>query len=195
MALVFLDNICVTLTSKLTPTATMLPISPSGKQLLCEKLGADGHSYLTLSTNLGTEIIRVTCGGGEIVAQRAQGGTQAVTGPKDACLCFKVNKLVMDEYMPQDFCQPSIKTDTSDYITITPPEEGKCEWTVNISEEFIERFEACCPEDDCNNCTVADGVYENATITIINGKVCGISNGTNIVYSGGGCCGCGTTAP
>lgn len=192
MAIVFLDNICVTLTQSITSSTTILPISAAGKATLIDKLGATGHSYLTMTTATGTEIIRVSANSGEIVATRAQGGTSALVGPKDTCLCFKVNKLVMDEYNPAEPCKPTIVTDTPDWIEIVAPTGTSCEWKINIKQTILDKFAECCPEDTCNNCTVADGVYENATLTIINGKVCGISNGRNIVYSGGGCCGCGT---
>jgi hypothetical protein len=192
MALVFLDNICVTLTQSLAPNATTLPLSPASKALIAEKLGVTGHSYLTATTVTGTEIIRITANSGEVIAQRGQGGTSAITMPKDACLCFKVNKLVMDEYAPPGACAPTIVTDTPDWIEIIAPTGTSCEWKINIKQDVLDKFAECCPEDTCNNCTVADGVYENATLTIINGKVCGISNGRNIIYTGGGCCGCGT---
>jgi hypothetical protein len=192
MAIVFLDNICVTLTQSMAPNATTLPLSPASKTLLAEKLGTTGHSYLTVSTVTGTEVVRITTNSGEIIAQRAQGGTSAITVPKDTCLCFKVNKLVMDEYVTPEYCAPTIVTDTPDWIEIVAPTGASCEWKINIKQDILDKFAECCPEDTCNNCTVADGVYENATLTIINGKVCGISNGRNIVYTGGGCCSCGT---
>jgi hypothetical protein len=192
MAIVFLDNICVTLLQAITPASTILPLSAAAKSLLTAKLGATGYSYLTLATVTGTEIIKVTANSGEIVAERAQGGTVAVTGAKDACLCFKVNKLVMDEYVTPDYCTPTIVTDTPAWVEVIAPAGVSCEWKVNIKTAIIDKFAECCPDDACNNCTVADGVYENATLTIINGKVCGISNGKNIIYTGGGCCGCGT---
>jgi hypothetical protein len=84
----------------------------------------------------------------------------------------------------------TITTDTPDFIEIVAPTDPNCNWKVNIKQSFIDKFNECCPEDTCNNCTIADGVYENAKITVINGKVCAVSNGTNIVYSSGGCCGC-----
>jgi len=192
MALVILDNVCVTLTQKLTTSGTLLPVSPADKSKLCTLLGVN-HSYLTMSTPSGVEIVKVTCVDSEIVIVRAQGGTTAIVGPIGTCLCFKVNKLVLDEYNPGVTpCALSFKTDTPDYIEIIAPEDDECEWTINIKQDFIDRLDSCCPEDECGNCTVGDGVYENATVTIINGKICGISNGTNIVYQGGGCCGCGS---
>jgi hypothetical protein len=191
MPMVFLDNICVTLTEKITSSSPVLSFSGTDTAKLCAALGAN-FSYLTLNTPLGSEIIRVACSGGVVTVTRGQGGTNPLAAAKGTCLCFKVNKLVLDNYLPQGYCEPSIVTTTPDFIEIIPPVDPSCQWTVNIKQSFIDRFEECCPEDDCTNCTVADGVYENAKVTVINGKVCAISNGTNIVYTGGGCCGCAT---
>lgn len=191
MPMVFLDNLCVTLTDKLTSSSTALSLSASDTAKLCEALGTN-FSYLTLSTPLGVEVIRVSCSGGSIAVQRAQGGTSAVAAAKGSCLCFKVNKLVLDNYLPAEYCEPTFTTDTPEFIVITPPADGECAWKISISQEFIDRMNTCCPEDECSNCTVADGVYENAKITVVNGQICAVSNGTNIVYSGGGCCGCAT---
>lgn len=188
MPMVFLDNICVTLTAKITAGATMLPLSGSDTQTLCEALGSN-FSFLTMNTPLGSEVVRVSCVNGTVVAIRGQMG-ESFSAAKGTCLCFKVNKLVLDNYLPQGFCTPTIITDTPDFIKITPPTGDGCEWKVSLNQDFLDKFAACCPDDDCNNCTVADGVYENAKITVINGKVCAISNGTNIVYTGGGCCSC-----
>lgn len=192
MALKLLDNVCIYLTSKLEKTQTILPVTNSDKERVCSKLDVGDHTYLTLNTNSGVEIVKVTCDQGELFVERGQGDTEAVTAPVNSCLCFKINSLILDEYVGKQACEFSIVTDTPDYILITPPEEDSCEWKVSLTDEFIERLSICCPEDDCDcgDCIVPNGIYENATITIKDGRLCGITNGTNIVYTGGGCCGC-----
>lgn len=191
MALVWLDNVCVTLTAKFEKGETSLPVAASSLTELCTKLGDGNHSYLSMGTSLGTEIVKITCNSGTIVVERAQSDTSELTGSKGTCLCFKVNKAVIEEYLGlgADICSPTIVTDQPDYITITAPTTG-CEWKVNLNADFVARLDACCPEDTCTNCTLTDGTYENASITVINGKVCAVRTGTNIVYNGGGCCGC-----
>ena len=47
MAFVFLDNVCVTLTSAINSTSRTLPIGVSDKETLIQKLGVNGYSYLT----------------------------------------------------------------------------------------------------------------------------------------------------
>lgn len=193
MALVFLDNTCVTLTSKLEKTDTNLPVSAADKATLCGALGNDDYSYLTLSTSLGVEIVKVSCMDGEPFIERAQGSSESVTGSVGRCLCFKVNQLVLDEYLTgATACTVTVESADTAYVTVTEPEEGNCNWTVDLSQELKDRLDVCCPEDDCDcgNCTLANGTYENATITIIDGKVCAIENGKNIVYTGGSCCSC-----
>jgi len=191
MPLVFLDNICVTLTGKLEKFATTLPISLSDRTILCGELGTTDHSYLTLVTPLGSEIVRVSCVAGNTVLERAQGGTEALTGAIGKCLCFRINKLILDEAGVTAACIPTITTTQPDYITITAPAIGECDWVVNINQSFLDKLLECCPDEEpCPTCVIGDGVYENATVTIINGKVCGIANGTNIVYTSGSSCGC-----
>lgn len=195
MAFVFLDGVCVTLTSKLDSGSTNLTVSQSDISKLCEKLGDGNHSYLTMNTNQGSEILKITCNSSQIVLERGLSGSTALTGSVGRCLCFQVNKAVIDDYITSglpEACEPTIVTDNEDVITITPPEEGSCEWVISLNEDFLDRLNDCCPEDDCNNCTISDGTYENATISVVNGKVCSVATGTNIVYTGGGCCGCNT---
>lgn len=192
MALVFLDNFCLTLTGKLEKTDATLTASAASLLSLCEKIGEGNHTYLTMGTLSGSEIIKVTCSGGTAVLGRGQGGTDPLTGSVGTCLCFKINKLIMDELGFKTPCAVTVVTTQPDYITITAPEEGECEWTVNLNEDFLERLNACCPEDNCNTCTLSDGTYENATISVVNGKVCAVVTGKNIIYTGGTGCGCGS---
>ena len=190
MALKFLDNMCFNFISKLESTSTKLPVSNSDKSILCNALGADDHTYLTISSPTGTELVRVTCVSGDIIIQRGQGGTSAMTHSLGRCACFKVNQTILDEYINvPDICEPTIVTTQSDFIKITPPEDGECEWTVDIDADILACIEDLCV-DNCDPCVLPDGTYENATLTIVNGKVCGIANGSNIVYTGGSCCGC-----
>ncbi len=190
MPIKFLDNMCFNFIDKLDRTATVLPISNSDISTLCSELGTDDYSYLTISSPTGTEIVRIQCVNGEIVIQRGQGDTQAQSHAKGRCACFKVNKLVIDDYVNvPDICEPTITTSQTDFIKITPPASDSCEWTIDIDEDILSCIEDICV-DNCDPCVLPDGTYENATLTIRNGKVCGIANGTNIVYTGGSCCGC-----
>ena len=193
MSLVFLDAFCLTLTGKLEKTATSLTASAAQLLSLCTKIGNGNHTYLTMGTVLGSETIKVTCTSGSAVLERGQGGTDPLTGAVGSCLCFKINKLILDELGFKTPCSPTIITTQPDYITITAPATDSCEWTVDLNQDFLDRLNACFPEDTCGTCTLSDGTYENSTITVKNGKVCSVSNGKNIVYTGGGCCGCGTT--
>lgn len=191
MALVILDNICVTLTSVLAQTDTVLPISAAQAADVSALIGTTGdHSYFTLVTPLGSEIMRVTTSGGSLFVQRAQGGTTALTGSVGQCVCFRYNKLILDEYVaPAPPCEPSVVSGDAAVIEVTPPASGACNWTVDLTDAFKARI-AALETAVGNMCTLPDGVYENASITVTNGNVCSVSTGTNIVYTGGGCCGC-----
>lgn len=195
MAFKFLDGVCVTLTSKLEKTGTTLSINSTDMLKLTSAMSEGDCTFLTLTTPLGTEIVKVTAGcASAIVITRAQSGTSALTGASGSCLCFKINKAVLDAAgISAEVCSPTIVTAQPEYLKITAPATGECEWTVDLSDSLVallKRLEADSPEDTCNNCTLSDGVYENATLTVVNGKVCAVTNGKNIVYTGGGCCGC-----
>jgi hypothetical protein len=192
MALVFLDNFCLTLTGVLTPTANTLVATPANLLTLCTKIGTGNHTYLTMGTISGSETIKVSCIAGQAVLERGQGGTVPLTGAIGVCLCFKINKLILDELGFKQACVPTITTSHPAYITITPPAVGSCDWKVDLNANFLDRLNACCPVDLCATCTIGNGTYQNATITVVDGKICSVKNGTNIVYQSGGCCGCPT---
>lgn len=190
----WLDNTCYSLNNNLSATDTILPLSVSDAADLCLEL-EDDYTYLTIFGPRGNEIVRATCSNGYITIDRAQGETQALAFSNCRKVCFEVNKPVMDAYIEEAMlggCKPTVVVDESseDYIEVIPPEEDECEWTIKLNEDFIEKFNECCCEDECSPCVLPDGTYENATLTVVNGKVCGVSNGTNVVYTGGSCCGC-----
>lgn len=190
----WLDNTCYVLDNNLSATDSILPLSNSDAARLCSEL-EDGYTYLTIMGPRGNEIVRVSCSNGNIVIIRAQGESEALAFSECRKVCFEVNKPVMDAYIEEAMlggCKPTIVVDedSENYIEVLEPEEDSCEWTIKLSDYFIDSFKECCHEDECEPCVLPNGVYENATITIVNGKVCGISNGTNIVYTGGSCCGC-----
>lgn len=191
MALVFLDNVCVTLNGNLSSSANVLPLTVAERDKLINLLGDDGYSYLTLSLSSGkTEEIKIFVDSGEIGIER---GDSPISVPEGRCSCFRVTKKVLDDYLtnPPELCEVTIESGSEDYIKVTPPEDGECNWVISLTEEFIDRLNQCCPEDTCNNCTLTDGTYENTTIKVINGRICSISNGKNIVYTGGStCCNC-----
>lgn len=189
MALVFMDNVCVNITRAIDRNSLVLPLGPSDKAYFVDNLGEDDYTYFTLTTRLGAEIVRIYVDNGVVRMDRAQGGSEPLAASSGSCLCFKINKLILDEYVTgiQEPCRPTI---VSDDLEITPPEEDECEWTINFTEEFKDRLDICCPEGNCPECGVTDGTYENATVTIRNGRICEISNGRNIVYTGGSCCNC-----
>lgn len=189
MAFVFMDNVCVNTVQPIDRNSTVLPLSPSDKAFMVNSLSQDDYTYLTLTTNRGTEIVRVYVVNGVVRIDRGQGGTISMAAVTGSCLCFKYNKLILDEYVSgiQEPCRVVI---SSDDFEVTEPAEGQCDWKINLTEDFKERLDLCCPEGNCPDCSVSDGTYENATVTIRNGRICEISNGRNIVYTGGSCCNC-----
>lgn len=191
MPMILMDNVCVYTTQAIDRSSLVLPLSPGDKTKLANALGQDDYTYFTLTTRQGAEIVKLYNSNGTIRMERGQGDSSPLAASAGSCLCFKYNKLILDEYM-QGLFEPCQTTIVSDDLEITPPEEGECEWTINFTEEFKDRLDGCCPEGDCPECNVVDGTYENATITIRNGRICEISQGRNIVYTGGSCCGCGS---
>lgn len=192
MGIVFLDGQCFDLVSKLDRIGDILPVSSASESKLCAALGETGHTYLTIKSPTGNEIVKATCVDGDIVIERAQGGTSAQTHSTGRCACFVVNKPILDDYIEEAMlggCKPKVVSGDADYLVVTE-DEDTCTFTISMNEDFKEMFEGCCGADDCDPCVLPDGVYENATLTIRGGKVCGVSNGTNIVYTGGSLCSC-----
>lgn len=186
MALVFLDGVCVTLTAGLSKTARSLQISAASKQLLVDKLGNDGYSYLTLRNTLGIEFIKVQIENDEIVLTRAQGDSTGVTGKKGDCLCFEVTKLVLDAYngnSEDDIKLCGITTKDTSFLNII---QNGCKVSINFTDSFKTIINDL---TSLSNISLPNGTYENATITVQNGRITGVSTGKNIVYTGGSCCG------
>lgn len=190
MALVFLDGVCVYTTQNINRSQTNLPLSPGDTTMILNALGTEGHTYFTLTARTGVEIVKLYNNNGKVGMERGQSGTEPVSASAGTCLCFRINKAILDEYM-QGLFEPCQTTIISDDLEVTPPAEDECEWKINFTQDFKDRLDGCCPEGDCPECNVVDGTYENATITIRNGRICEISQGRNIVYTGGACCSCG----
>lgn len=191
MAFKFMDNQCITLTSSIDRLTRAIPIGVGDKSKLQQYLtGPDDYTYLTITGYSGSEIVRVYFVNNIAYMDRGQGGSEPISAARGSCLCFKYNKLILDEYVKgiQEPCRITIE---SDDLEVIEPEEDNCNWIINFTEDFKERLDNCCPEGDCPQCNVVDGTYENATVTIRNGRICEISNGRNIVYTGGSCCNCG----
>lgn len=192
MAFVFMDNQCVSLTNAVDRSARTLPIGVSDRQKLDRYIKTqDDYTYLTLTSARGSEIVKVYKLNGIYYMDRGLGGTEPISAPVGACLCFQYNKLILDEYV-DSIQEPCRVTITSQDLLVTPPTGDNCNWRINFTEDFKDRLDICCPEGDCPQCNVVDGTYENATITVRNGRLCAITNGRNIVYTGGSCCNCGT---
>lgn len=192
MGIVFFDGECFDFDEKLEANGDILPVSSASKARLCDKLGKEGWTYLTIKSPTGSEIVKVRCVDGDPVITRAQGGTTAKVFSADRCACFVVNKPVLDDWFDEakfGGCKPKVVSG-DDIIEVETSDNG-CTFTVKIDADYAECINTICNDDPCHPCVLPDGVYENATVTIIDGKVCGVANGTNIVYTGSSCCGCG----
>lgn len=190
MAIQFFDGECFDLTSSLRISSKILPVGSESKSRLCSKLKDDDHTYLTIKSARGVEIVKATCVDGDIVIERAQGDTEAMNFGIDTCACFIVNRPVLDDWfdeMRNGGCKPKVVSG-DDFIVVEHDEEN-CTFTISVDEDIAECLTDLCL-DRCGTCVLPDGTYENPTVTVREGKVCGISNGRNILYVGGSCCSC-----
>lgn len=96
------------LSDRLDKTSGILPIEDA--QGLAAKLGA-GHTYLTITDGLDTEIVKASTFGSEVKIERSQGGTDAKTFANGSCVKWEATKMGIEETIcSADFvCQEKVK--------------------------------------------------------------------------------------
>ena len=193
-----------TLSKKLSIKDLVLPLDKNNTQFLFSKLGNDNTTRLVVRNATGYEIIKVVgFEQGEIMIERAQEGTDAIAAMIGSCISFAWTAENLADFINEGMGgrTPAVLevksandcitvSNDSGVVTITKPELSKTEW--RSGNELLT-------QGKCGGVTskpvaageaLQDGEYENATITVKDGHIVKISSGTNIVYSGGGCCTC-----
>ena len=105
----WLNGFKTKLSGRLDKTDGILPVEDT--QSLAAKLGS-GHTYLTLTDGLNTEIVKASTFGNEVKIVRAQGGTEAKTFANGTCVKWEATKMGIEETVcSADFeCQSKVKS-------------------------------------------------------------------------------------
>ena len=91
------------LTDKLLIGDTDLPIPAADAAALSTLLG-DGHVFLTIQDQVGTEVVKVSGACGAFVVLRAQDGTAALNFPKGSCVAFRITPAVVKDLVCNTSC-------------------------------------------------------------------------------------------
>lgn len=208
MPFVAVDGLSGSLTATLTSSATEFSANAAFVNRLEQAIANDGeYTFLSLSTKSGGyEIIKVVNVDGEFTIERGQGTTVAINAPANSCLNFEMNSVVVAELIANGGIDPAVcEIVAGDGITLV---KDGCVHTLSVAwptceaQEFMGatfKVENGClvvEEPDRCNCDVANGTYENATVTIRDGRICAIQTGANPQYLAPSCtcCNC-TNAP
>lgn len=108
MSYQWLNGFKTKLAERLDNKAGILPVEDA--KSLAAKLGS-GHTYLTLSDGLNTEIVKALTFGNDVKIERSQGGTDAKTFAPGTCVKWEATKMGVEETVcAADFeCQNKVK--------------------------------------------------------------------------------------
>ena len=194
----------------LLATSTVLPLAPGVADTLCDRLGA-GHTWLTLRSAWGFEIVKASCDGGAVAIQRAQEGTTAISG--DVCAAFEWTAPAVREFVQEGLGGVSpevcdVVAGPNGLVVVGRDHDNLCRVFVDrdpcggatwraANVQYTQGDDGCISHAIATGGILLPGVYKNATITVdANGNIVGIAQGSNIVFTGGGCCTCqGDPAP
>lgn len=186
---------------------TVLPVSTQDMAYLRGKLGEDGYTYLRVKTAVAHEIVKVVdiqnCA---VMIERAQEGTSAIVAKYDSCVGFEWTENALSAFIQQGMGGTTssvlsissgndcltVQNDNGN-VKITKEEQEEVSWRSG-NKEFTQNKCGVISEKVVASGALADGEYKNATLIVKDGHIIAIKAGTNIVYTGGGCCGCTGTA-
>ena len=203
-----LFGFCQPLSCGITAKQTTLPLSDEAKTELCDELGND-YSTLVITDGLRSEIVGVKCVDGEPVFERGQEDsiptafgcgaflkqdwtpgtildllelaqkhkTEELTCDETHEVCGIVSDS-LDVCFPEDSCVAHIELKKLDEVSWR-----SCNNMLTFSEKGVT------VETVPSSVFLKDGVFEHATVTVKDGCIVEICEGTNIVNSScGNCC-------
>lgn len=185
----------------MSPDAAVLPLQPNDVARLAAFLTESGdYTRLWIGDGVKHEIVKATgIMDGVVTIDRGEEGTEPITSPLGACLSFVWTDANLADFAQQGFggIEPAVcevlagsdritvsKTECS--VTIDVPACGGATWRAG-NEEFVQDDSGCIAATPLKT-PVGDGEYVNATVTMRGGQITAVRSGTNIVYTGGGCC-------
>lgn len=202
------------LNARLMPDALILPLAASDIARIAAVLtDAGDYTRLWVGDAHAYEVVRVTgILDGAVAIARSDEGTCARGAPVGACVSFVWTAQSLVDFIQEGLggAQPAVcevisgsnrvsVTMNGCSATIDRPACGAATWRAGNAE--FTQDEGGCISSTPLTTQLSDGEYVNATVTIRDGYVTAIASGTNIVYTGGGCCdgggggGAGTVGP
>ena len=189
------------LKSRLGPDDTILPLAPDDVARLAAFLpSADDYTRLWLGDGVMHEVVKVTgLIDGAVAIARGEEGTQAIALPAGACVSFAWTPQNLADFIQQGLggIQPAVcavkagservSVTTADCtVTVDRPACAGATWRSG-NQQFTQGGDGCIAAQPVST-PLIDGEYVNATVSVRDGQIVAIQSGTNIVYSGGGCC-------
>jgi len=196
-----LYGMCIQLNCTQSASAIQAQISDEHHGFVCGELSGGDHSYGILTNGAGYEIVRITCVAGVVQLERGYDGTTAREWTSCDHLKFDWVPSAMTEAAAVeqgDALENFICGLVSDSLDITD-DAADCDNDCTDCTKRIE-LKACDPvsfvvgnqeytfADGCLTATNAsasdmltDGVFENATVTVVDGKIVDVRAGTAIV--------------
>ncbi|WP_333679870.1 hypothetical protein [Dyella sp.] len=191
------------LKTKLSPDDRVLPLYPHDVARLASVLvAADDYTRLWIGDGVEHEVVKVTgLVQGSAIIDRAEEGTSPTTSPAGSCASFAWTPANLADFIQQGMggLQPAVcsVSAASERVIV---DNDRCAVSIDIpacagarwrsgNQQFTQD-DAGCVSAQAVDTPLVDGEYVNATVTVRDGHIVAIKSGTNIVYSGGGCCGC-----
>ena len=92
------------LAASMGPTDTSLPLVAGDAALLASSLGQTHHAWLTVYDPTGSEVVRATAWGGQILVERGQDGSTPRTFPPGSCVDARVTYAGVKDLMCNYSC-------------------------------------------------------------------------------------------
>ncbi|SAK62646.1 Collagen triple helix repeat (20 copies) [Caballeronia temeraria] len=199
---------------KLQPDDVTLPLFAADIAKIAAALTQTGdYTRLWVMGSRAHEIVKVTgIIDSAVMIERSDESTCAITAPLGSCVSFVWTQQCVADFVQQGCggAEPAVcevlagsnrvtVTKSECSVTIDRPACSGTSWRAG-NVEFAQDSGGCISATPLKT-QLGDGEYVNANVTIRDGYITAIASGTNIVYTGGGCCdggsggGSGTQGP
>lgn len=196
------------LSCRMNPGDAILPLSANDTARLDAALfpddgDPDAYTRLIVGDSADFEIVRVTgVVDGQVTIERAQENTRALALAPSTCAAFAWTAQNLTDFIQQGFggrsdavCKVLAGSDRVTVtqqdctVTVDRPAVSGATWRAG-PREYTQDTAGAITSTSIGGLT--DGTFPNATVTVQGGYVTAVQPGSNIVYSGGGCCDGGT---
>lgn len=190
-----------TLRGRLTADALVLPLHDNDIARIAAALpGAGDYTRLVVGGAHRFEVVKVIgLIGGAVMIERNVEGTQPASYPAGSCVSFVWTPLNLTDFITQGFggAQPAVcevlpgsdrvqVTNVDCSVTVDVPAHAGATWRAGNAEYTQDERGEISSKPLVTQ--VPDGEYVNATIVVRDGYITSIVSGTNIVFTGHGCC-------